>query len=470
MMNNSDNRTIFLTLIVVAMVLFTPVVVKWVINDNTYMSEDTYYNLRMVKQFDLNNAAHQDVLLQRPYDFNLFHYIFSKLHFGMDALANYLPPIFGIITLILVFFLLKTLNLGHNDIFFAMIILSTTPIFLYSFTTFSPELLVLPIFLIGLILFMRGNYASAVFFGLTAFFNIFYAVLGLILIVGDYIFKNKKKLLLIINSGVIALFVLMGIFVFKIDYLRSFTPMLSGLNGLLIEFGAIKGYALIVVGLSLLGLFSWWKKDSSKTAILIGVIVIFLSSVFFEDARLPIAIILAVFAAFSISYLTNREWEIFVLKGVTLLLILCILFFSAVLAINFQVKDITQKEVSSIAYLSSAGKSDIILSVERNGFITEYVADREAYLDSKSYKFEDYANRTSIANKIYYSRSLPELESLLKQEKITHILIDDKMRTGEVWTGRYEGLLFFLETSDKFIKVFYDDNIQIYRYVGDVVK
>jgi hypothetical protein len=468
-MLDNDKRTILLTIIVVAMVLFAPVVAKWVINDDAYLSEDTYYNLRLVKQFEENNANHQDILQQREYDFNLFHFIFYKLNFKTDLLAKYLPPILGIISLLLIYFLLKTLNLGHDDIFFAIIILSTTPIFLYNFTTFSPEILALPIFLGGLILFMKGNYLSALLLGSTAFLNIFYTITGLILIVGNYLFKNKNKILLIINSGVIILSVLLGIFVVKINYLSSFIPSLLGLNGVLIEFGAIKGYALIAVGLAMLGLFSWWKKDSSKTVIFISVLLLAVSSVFFEEIRLPMAIMFAVFAAFSVSYLTNREWEIFTLKGVTLLLILCILFFSAVLALNFQVKNITEKEISSISYLSSAENSDIILSVENNGFIIEYVAGREAYLDSKSYKFKDYENRKSKAEEIYYSRNLEKLERLLNEEKITHILINGEMRAGQIWSGRYEGLLFFLESSEKFIKIFYDDNIQIYRYVGKEV-
>lgn len=470
MMFDSDRKIILLTLLVVSLVLFTPVIAKWVINDSTYSSEDTYYNLRLVQQFEKNNEAHEDILQDREYDFNLFHYIFFKLNFETDMMAKLLPQLLGILSLILVYILLKSLNLGHNDIFFALIILATTPVFLYNFTTFSPEILVMPIFLGGLILFTRGNYLSALFLGLTPFFNIFYAFMGIILVSGNYIIRDKKKYLLATNLAVIILSSLLGMLFFKINYLNTFIPLMSGLNGVLIEFGAIKGYAFVTIGLAMLGLFSWWKKESSKTVVLISVLVLAFASMFFEEARLPIAIVFAVFAAFSVSYLTNREWEIFALKGVTLLLILCILFFSAVLALNFQVKNITEKETVAISYLASAGESDIILSVESNGFIIEYLSGREAYVDSKSYKFQDYEERTGLADRIYYSRNLNELEGILKQEKITHILITNEMRSGQVWSGRYEGLLFFLETSGKFIKIFYDENIQIYRYMGDSLK
>ena len=467
MMFDSDRKTILLTLLVVSLVLFTPAIAKWVIDDRTYSSEDTYYNLRLVQQFGKNTEEHKDILQDREYDFNLFHYVFFRLNIKTDMMAKILPPLLGIFSLILVYVLLKSLNLGHNDIFFALIILATTPVFLYNFTTFSPEILAMPIFLGGLILFTRGNYLSALLFGLTPFFNIFYAVIAVILLVGDYIIRNKRRLILAANLAAILSASLIGVLLFRINYLSSFVPLMSGLNGVLIEFGAIKGYAFVTIGLAMLGLFSWWKKEPSRTAVLISVILMVFVSVFFEEARLPIAVIFAVFAAFSVSYLTNREWEIFVLKGVTLLLILCILFFSAVLALNFQVKNISEKETVAISYLASAGESDIILSTENNGFIIEYLSGREAYLDSKSYKFQDYEERKGLADRIYYSRNLNELEGILKQEKITHILITNEMRSGQVWSGRYEGLLFFLETSEKFIKIFYDENIQIYRYMGD---
>jgi hypothetical protein len=470
-MFDNERRTILLTLLVIALVLFAPVVVKWVTNDNSYSSGETYYNVRMVEHFDENNQKHQDVLQQRPYDFNLFHYIFAKLNVNLEILAKFIPPIFGLISLLLLYFLLKAINMGHNDTFFAIIILATTPIFLYNFTTFSPEIIVLPIFLAGLLFFVKGYYVpSAIFFGTTALLNIFYTILGLIIVVGDYLIKRKHLLNLIINSGVIFISVLLGVLLFQINYFVAFTPLLSGLNGLLIEFGAMKSYAVISMGLAILGLFSWWKKESSKTMVLIVVLVLILSSIFFESIRLPIAVVLAVFAAFSISYLANREWEIFVLKGVILLLILCILFFSAVLTLNMQTKNIIQKDASSFAFLSSVDVSDTILSVERNGFIIEYESGRRAYLDDNSYKFKDYMLRKDTANRIYYARNLRDLETLLNKERITHIIVDSDMKSGEVWNGRSEGLLFFLENSDDFIKVFYNDEVQIYRYVGKELK
>ena len=78
MMFDSDRKTILLTILVVALVLFTPAIAKLVINDRTYSSEDTYYNLRLVQQFGKNTEARKDILQDREYDFNLFHYIFFK--------------------------------------------------------------------------------------------------------------------------------------------------------------------------------------------------------------------------------------------------------------------------------------------------------------------------------------------------------------------------------------------------------
>ncbi|MGV8162194.1 MAG: hypothetical protein ACP5N2_02550 [Candidatus Nanoarchaeia archaeon] len=470
MMFNDDKRTIVLTLIVAALILFAPVMAKWVLNQDSYLSEETYYNLRIVDQFKENGVGNQDLLQNKKYEFNLFHYIFYKLDIGENQMAKYLPALLGVLSLFLLYLLLKKLNLGQNDVFFSLIILATTPIFLYEFTTFSPEILALPILLIGLILFIRGNYVSSLFLGATALFNVMYALIALILIVADHLFKKRNKMLLAINVVVIVGTLIVGALLLDINYFSSFIPSLVGLNGFLIEFGALKGYALVTVGLAMIGLFSWWNKDSKKTTIMISVIVLIVVAALFEDIRLPISIIIAIFGGFSISYLVNREWEIFVLKEVTLLLIVCILIFSAVLTLNFQIKNINDEKVSAIAYLSSAGRADTVLSSERNGFIIEYVSGRSAYLDGNSYKFDDYAERQLLANKIYYSRNLNELERLLRQEKITHILIDSEMREGEVWNGRAEGVLFFLENSEKFIKIYFNDKIQIYRYVGEEIK
>lgn len=469
MIVNDDKRTTFLTILVVALVIASPVIIKWVLNQDSQVSEESYYNLRIINQINSQEGVrgqHVDALQNKEYSYSLFYLLFSKKNSDFQFVAKIFPLIMGIISVFLFYLLLRSINLGQDDIFFGIIILVSTPIFIYSFTTFSPDILALPVFLLGIILFSRGNYFSFIFVGATAFINIFYTILSLLIILGDYFFRHKRKAIFIVNLSAIVLSVLAGIFLFGMNYALQFVPLLTGLNGFIIEFGAVNGYALITLGLAFIGLFSWWNAEKSRTVIFISVLLIIFASLFFQSMRLPVALIMAVFAGFSISYLSNREWEIYMLKGVTLLLVFCILFFSAVLALNFQTKNITDKEIAAISYLSSANSKDIILSAERNGFLIEYVSGRGAYLDDNSYRFSDYEERKNMADRIYYSKNLKELESLLIQERITHIMVDSEMKAGEVWNGRYEGLLFFLENSDSFIKIFYDEDIQIYRYVG----
>jgi hypothetical protein len=481
MMFNDERRTLLLMLLVALIVLASPVVIKWALNQDTYLSEETYYNVRMTEQIKDQGIQTQDALQQRSYDFSLFHYLAAKSRISISALAKYLPVLLGILTLFLVYLLLKRLNAGQNDNFFTIILLATTPIFLFEFTTFSPEILVFPLLLLGLVLFFRNDswsYLSAPLFGAAAFLNIMYPLIALVLVAWDYFTRRKKHILsaacVLLMLGSVAV----GAFILGINYLTAFVPAKIGLNGFLIEFGAVKGYALAMLGLSLIGLFSWWGRHRARTPALAGALVLFLFSFFFASSRLPVALLLAGFAAFSISYLANREWEIQQLKNITLLLILCILIFSAVLLLNYQVKNIDPQETAAIVYLSPGAKpggatpdsGGAVLSAERNGFLIEYVAGRKAYLDDDSYMFSDYSQRRQTADRIYYARNMAELESLLKTAGISYILVDDAMRSGEIWNGRYEGLLFFLENSDRFVKVFYDDKIQIYRYApeGDV--
>ena len=76
-------------------------------------------------------------------------------------------------------------------LFFSIIILATTPIFLFKFTTFSPDIIGFPLFLLGLVLFFRGYYASIFFLGATAFINIMYPFIALVIIAGDYFTRRK---------------------------------------------------------------------------------------------------------------------------------------------------------------------------------------------------------------------------------------------------------------------------------------
>ena len=95
----------------------------------------------------------------------------------------------------------------------------------------------------------------------------------------------------------------------------------------------------------------------------------------------------------------------------------------------------------------------------------ERIARQPAFLDNirKDVAFND--ERLLIAEEIFSSQRMVETEHALQEQGITHILIDSDMRNGGVWTADEQGILFLLKYSPKFVLVYQNENIEIYRYI-----
>ena len=463
------NQGLILTFVLVAaaLMLFVPLIVKWTQGPDLFISQETYYHVRMAEQVRTQGVLNYDSLQGTEYSFNLFHFVAGKSGIPIGLLAKILPLVTGVLSLLLAYFFFKDLELGENDTLFALIIFALTPIFIYSFTTFSPDNLAVPMLLLGAIFFLRKNYVSVLFFAPVFLIDILSAVVAFVMMMVYYFMDRKSLGLLIANFAAGCAVIISGVLILGVNPLIDFVPLKTGFSGLFVSFGALTGYSLIVIGLFFIGLFSWWDRHINKTIAVLGVVLMFAFSVFFSDARLFVSLIIAIPAGRAISYLANREWEMPLIKDVTIILIIYSVLFASILLLNTQVKMVDKDTIDAVKFLSTSDRGDVILSMPRSGFMIEGVAGRRAFMDDNSFRQKDYQEKIRVRNNIFYSRNLPELEALLVSNKITHILIDEDMKNGEVWNSREEGLLFFLQNSDRFINIFDNKNIQVYRYLRE---
>lgn len=448
-----DKQIVLGIVLTIVLLLFVPVILKPGFFDGVFTYEETYFNLMLIND---------DFVFVEWFDFfnnNPFHLILSFIPLSDAYLAFVIPLLFGFVSLFLVFLILRKLNVSDNESVLVLLLFALSPIFLFKFSSLNPDNFAFPLLLLAFLLFLFRSYFLLIPFALLVLVN---PVLGVIfsLFFLVNLFFDKHKMLsfisFIVGSLFVFLSVLVGSFLFKV---RPFV-----FDSLLIEFGSLSGYSIPLLVLAIIGLFSWWERGFDKSMVVVSLFLVFVVSFWVFEIRLLVAFIFAVFAGIGMNYLVHMSWELKSLKNISLLLIFYIIVFSAIVMINAQLTQINESEVEAANFLASINSSAFVLATEDKGFMIQYVGNKRVFVDGNSFLFDDYVFRKRVVNEVFYARTLKDLESLLVSNNIEYFFISQDMLQGKVWSGRDEGLLFFLENSDNFVLLFNNEVVKIYRY------
>lgn len=364
-----------------------------------------------------------------------------------NFLSTYIPqtilsisfPLFLAIASLILFakLALRKVNSQHQ-LYYALIILVITPLF------------------IGLHLGLN-NYQLILFLGL--FFALlydmktkwFYVPLAVLYVLDPLLTLGITIAIIIIDSveergrdALVSAFFLIGILIAS-NFLSlpaiSFEQVGFSANELFSFFNARYGYSLFLLVLGFGGLF--FEK---KRVIPLFILVI---SLFYEPLRILGITILAFYSAKTFYELQKREWTISFIGNLTLLLFVCILFFGSSTYLKETIQDKPyEAHVDALVYLQQNGVQAKILSSENLGDFITFMTGYETiyydkYFSSQQYKF---------------------IDSEFKKNDIGYIFIDKSMLSGEIWNHDEEGLLFLLKYNDNFKKFYETEDIQIYYF------
>jgi hypothetical protein len=444
-------------LIIILLLLLSPIALKAGFSEKVFTSDETYLNLIQTNQVSKEAPIHERLTNNNP-----FHVLTSLIPFDDVTIAFFVPLIMGLISAILIFLILRKFNLSDNETIIALILFALTPIFIFKFTTLNLDNLAFPLFLLTALLYLNKSYFSILPLIIMTFINPILGILFLIFLITKLILNKSNKLTIITiittTTSLIAYYLIN-----KTILIRTQT---IALDDALIELGSMTGYSIPLIILGAIGLFSWWEKGRERTILTASIITGLIISLIIPDIRLIVALALAVFAGIGLNQLLVMKWELKNIKQMALLLILYIILFSSIITINTQLTQISREEVEASKFLSQINTQNKVLSTENKGFMIQYLSGKNTFIDGNSYLEENYDEKIKTMNDIFYSRRLSELEQLLKTNSIEYIFIHEDMKNGRIWTGRDEGLLFFLRESDQFLKIFDNKQVQIYKYKG----
>jgi hypothetical protein len=383
-----------------------------------------------------------------------------------DNFLVFVPVLFGLVSVLLLLAILKQ-KYSVRLSFFVVFLLALTPLFLTVFTELVPFGFWLMIFLTALLLGIRGkrgwmwlmllllvseNAILGVFAGVVVFMTL------------EFFSQPKSELLrLKLRKTTVYSFmalVIIGAIAFFISPPAFFEPSLF-IASVISDLGGMSGLSIPLMLLVLIGAVRLWSSNKGNIALAIFY-VLMISSI----AWLPLLAIMlpffAFFAAVGLDVFTQRSWSFEFMKNFTLLLIGCVLFFSATTFLSIYVNQPPSKDLA----VNLANIKDVlpehakILARPELGGLIEYYSGHQVV--SESYLEHDSLNKWENDKQALLSRNVQRTEQLLNKTG-TYYFILDPVLISEL-QEKSQGVLFLINATDNFETVYASESFNLYMF------
>jgi len=475
----NEKRIFFLCLVLCIIILLLPHTIRYFENNDTIIGKMSYYHLRLSRDILQNKKIPINDRLSfngRTYIFDPYHLVLASFGYiiGIKSSSLFLPFLLGIFSFILSYLLLGKLHVSIKKRLFILLILLLSPIFIYTYTVLNSYSFAIFLLLLGFYLFIQKNKGLSLISLLIFFFaslfgleNIFIAIIFML----TYSLFHKEKLrTFYIISIILVLFssYYFGMFYYKNGFDIPHRNDISHIiRQFLSDLGSFTGFSIFTILLALIGLVILWKNKIKLIFVYMLLLILFILSFYSVYYNLYLNFVISIFAGIGFVALVNMKWSLKSIKNLTILVLLCGLFFTATSYIlRLSIADPNPATSEALIWLKEhSSENEIVFSHYSRGFWIEYFAERPVFTDELFSYATDLDKRLNISDSIFYSRNLRDTDRLLKTFNISYIFIDEEMRDGLVWKKEKQGLLFLLRNNETFKNVYTNSGIEIWQYL-----
>ena len=464
-------------------ILLLPHLISFFNGNYNLLDDKSYFNLNVANQIsnqeiDKNffiledeNAYHGRQILLNPYQ--VFLYLFNS-----EIFSRLIPIFLGLISLFLIYLVLRRLNISDQIRTLTMAMVLLSPIFIYTFSFSNKYSLAITLMLLGFYFFLKESWYTLILscfcFLIVPLFGNFESTLSILLLLGYVLItKQKKNRFIFVLLYLIIMMVIFN-FVFLSNLQQSIQPNFLTFNffkDIISDFGSEVGLGLFKFLLGIIGLaFIWNQRNENKYLVSIFAIIIF-SVIFYDKSNLIYAnLLLSYLAAIGLDFFINRKWHVEILKYLTLITIFSGLLFSSVSYIMVVTRNnYTVEQSESLLWLNENQEKGIIFSYKDYGFFINYYSEMPVLMDSYYEHNLEINNFYRMSENLFNSTSLRHSVEMLEQLNIDYIWITQEMKEGLVWDNEI-GLLFLLRNRDHFEKIYENEEVQIYRITQNINK
>ncbi|MBN2458821.1 hypothetical protein JXB28_00925 [Candidatus Woesearchaeota archaeon] len=470
---NRKTGLLFIALTTICIFLSLAMILRAYHDKPVFPLGESYYSMRMANTILDEGFISKDPLQGTDYAPNPYHYLLSLLLliFGSYFVLWFVPILLGVASAWLFFKLLSGLGMGWEKAFYALLVLSVSPIFLVAFTGLYLIGWVLFISLLSLVLLLPKNklakclgISCLIILVLSSLMGFIITFLGL-LAIHVMLKKNPKALAL---HAIIPLAALILAHIL----LRQF-PLIVGFGAFdfkdtLSLLGARFGFDLFLLLIFTIGFIVAWSSSKATRLIHLAILFFIIFSFFNYVARAFASLIVAYYCVIAITFLYRRNWSLEIIKTGTMLLVLCSLVFSLANQLNLLVTSQPDESlVKSIIFLEGL-EDGIVLSDESYGFLIEFYSGKQAFIDENSFVLGDsYNDKVTDFYALFNSVRITEAKPLLDKHSIRYVLITPSMKE-QLWENNERGLWRLMKNSESFSKRYLEDDIEIREYTPPI--
>lgn len=462
----SGNLLIAISIIILFLSLI--MILRLVKDKPVFPRGESYYNLRIAESLKNSAFLSEDSLEGTEHYPNPYRHLITALLliFNSEKALLFLPLVLGVASALLFFQLLSFIGVKLGAASSSLLILSFTPAYLVLFTglyltgfTLFLSLLVIVLLNSKRVFLQITGIICSLILALTSVTG--FALTILILLVFYLVLKKNLRVLILSAIASITLVVFVSLSFRQLPRVLGFHAF--NFKDTLSLLGAQLGFDIFLLLIFLIGFIVVWVRADNKRFLHLGVLALFALSFFNTLARAFTSFIIAYYCAVAINFLYKRKWELGIIRTGTLLLVLCSLAFSAANQMNLLVSAQPDSSLAEALISFKDLEQGRTLADEPSGFLIEFYAGKEAWLDDNSFLFKDYKEKQRVANTLFESVRIKDAEPFLNQSGIRYILITPAMKE-ELWENNEKGLWFLVKNSESFVKRYQKDDIELWEY------
>ncbi len=501
MENLLKNKKVQLSIIIIItlILLLLPHIIRYMHYGKIILPGDKlYYDLRIAQDITLNKLKANDQLVatQNTYYFNFYYYFLAAflLFFNPEITVLLLTILLAILSIILLFKILKAVEASEEVTLLSLIFFMISPIFITENIILGQSSLALVIMFSFFYLYLQSlnnhNASKSIFKNITSNYIQYIAMLLLLIVlittsilftyfllillfVIQMIYRKMNYWLLLIAAIIIIITVILGL-----SHMGRLPQQITPTNIFeenVSDLGAMLGFGVFQLMLLFLGFFKLSSKKNYKL-LLFGTIVLLMLGRYYPDLKYIGNIFIALIAALTCIQLLQQQWKLTLIKDITIFLIILGILFSALATITkISIDHPTAEEQTALLFLKEYAKTNqdgdqngILLTAANLGHFIEYTTKSGVLLDSTSYleqQSSDYNLKMDQMKLLFNSRDIKQTIPLLEKLNIKYIFITNEMKTKTIWKKQDQGLLFLLQNSERFKKVYESKDTELWAFL-----
>lgn len=387
-----------------------------------------------------------------------------------EILIQILPFLFGILSFILLGKILRHFSNDEVFIHLSLLLFILSPTFIYTFSFTNSLFIAFFLSLAAFFFFIQKKrkwYSLPILF-ILPLFNLFIAcTLLLILFLYSFLWKEERKKLfsLLFLSSILSATLYYGYIFYNTGLPQTVNFEAQNqfvfFQKFFFDLGSPYGLGIFIGILAIVGIASLWDKKYSNLFFFFSTISLFFLSFFLPESLLFLSLFLLFLASKGFLHLLSVEWSSIQYKKFILLIILSGLTFSAISQMNHLIESSPDDAaLEGLAFLAKQDAGVVFTDYTRGIWVS--AAGHKNVLDKNYIFVSDAQERFVDSQELFYSRDLEKTKELFEKYDISYVWVDAEMKE-KIWEYDTEGLLFILQYTKSFKKIYDKNGIEIWR-------